>query len=465
MTPRRPRSTGTVRWRVTVAATSAVVLVLVAAGVALVVEQERRLTESLDESLKQGATSIGTAVAAGRVPTVVGGFGDDDAFAQIVDAGGTVLASTENVAGRGALLGPPAAGNRGPRTVRGLPIDGGAYRVVSSRADGPTGPVAVHVGATLDDVAESRDVLVTSLTVAIPLVAGLLAAMVWMLVGRTLRPVEDIRAEVAAIGGSDLHRRVPEPPGQDEIARLARTMNAMLDRVEDAAVRQQRFAADASHELRSPLARMRAELEVDLAHPAGADPAATHRSVVEEVAGLQRLVEDLLHLARGDAALTAPRMEPTDLDDVVLRAAGALRAGGGPVRVDVSGVGAVQVLGDAAQLGRAIGNLAENAARHASSRVTFTVAARGDMAEVTVADDGPGVALEHQQRVFERFARTDEARHGAAGGTGLGLAIARDIVVRHGGTLIIDPDHQPGARLVLVVPLGPPPSAEHPASQ
>ncbi len=130
----------------------------------------------------------------------------------------------------------------------------------------------------------------------------------WWLVGRTLRPVEAIRAGVGEIGGSDLHRRVPVPPGDDEVARLARTMNDMLGRVESSAERQQRFVADASHELRSPLTRIRSELEVDLAHPAGADPTATHRSVLDEVDGLQRLVDDLLLLARidGDPTGTSP---------------------------------------------------------------------------------------------------------------------------------------------------------------
>ncbi len=152
----------------------------------------------------------------------------------------------------------------------------------------------LHVAGTLDDIEESTEALVTSLTIAVPLVAAVLDALVWWLVGPTLRPVEAIRAEVAAIGGSALDRRVPQPGCDDEIARLARTMNAMLDRVESAARRQQRFVADASHELRSPLTRIRSELEVDLAHLDEADPATTHRSVLDEALGLQRLVEDLL---------------------------------------------------------------------------------------------------------------------------------------------------------------------------
>ena len=146
----------------------------------------------------------------------------------------------------------------------------------------------------LDDIDESVSTLARSLLVGIPLVVAALALLLWWVVGRTLRPVEAIRAEVADIGGRDLHRRVPVPPGDDEVARLARTMNDMLERVDDAAQRQRRFVADASHELRSPLTRIRTELEVDLAHPGEADLLATHASVLDETVGLQRLADDLL---------------------------------------------------------------------------------------------------------------------------------------------------------------------------
>ena len=158
----------------------------------------------------------------------------------------------------------------------------------------------------LDDIDERIRVLAVALAVVIPLVTALLAAVVFVLVGRTLRPVERIRREVAAIGPGELDRRVPQPPGSDEIARLATTMNTMLDRLDTANRRQQRFVADASHELRTPLARIRTELEVDLSHPETADERATSRSVLDEVEHLQRLVDDLLVLARSDSNATAP---------------------------------------------------------------------------------------------------------------------------------------------------------------
>jgi signal transduction histidine kinase len=289
--------------------------------------------------------------------------------------------------------------------------------------------------------------------VAIPAVALFIAALVWWLVGRTLRPVESIREEVATIGGTDLHRRVPQPKGGDEIARLARTMNGMLDRLEDATERQQQFVADASHELRSPLTRIRSELEVDLAHPETADLAATHESVLDETVGLQRLADDLLALARRDAGATAERREAVDLDDIVLRQARRLRADG-RVGVGIAGVSAAQVQGDPDQLTRALRNLADNAARHAASAVDFTLSERDGVAILTVVDDGPGIPPEEQQRVFERFTRLDDARTAGDGGTGLGLAITRDIIGRHGGEIRIDPDHRPGTRFLITIPTG-----------
>ena len=268
----------------------------------------------------------------------------------------------------------------------------------------------IHIAGTLDDIAESTRVLAASLLVIAPAVAALLAVLVWWLVGRTLRPVEAIRAEVAAIGGADLERRVTVPPGDDEISGLARTMNGMLERVSTTVDRQRRFVADASHELRSPLTRIRSELEVDLAHPEVADPVATHRSVLEETVGLQRLVDDLLLLARSDANVPAPTVdEPVDLDDIVVRVARRAREEA-PVAVVVSEVRALRTHGDVRQLTRAVANLTDNAVRHATSMVTLTLAREGDVAVLAVADDGPGIPADQRDRVFERFARLDEAR-------------------------------------------------------
>lgn len=445
------RLTASVRFRVTALAVLAVLGVLVTTGAVLVVAHRQLLMSNVDEALTQSAANLERSLVSGVIPPLLGGFGDDDAVAQIVRPDGEVVAATPNVTGESAVAALPTGRHRTLRRVEHVTEDDSDFRVLARRIDTPSGPLVIVLAATLGDLDRSVGLLAASLTVTVPVVAALLGALVWWLVGRTLRPVETIRAEVARIGGADLHRRVREPGTGDEIDRLAGTMNSMLDRAEQAAQRQQQFVADASHELRSPLTRIRAELEVDLADAARADPLATHRSVLEETVSLERLVDDLLHLARSDSSVTSTRREPVDLDDIVLDYAGRLRAGG-RVLVDTTGVSAARVLGDRQQLQRAVGNLADNAAHHAATTVAFTLFERDASAELAVADDGAGIPDAARDFVFDRFSRLDDARISSAGGTGLGLAITRDIVERAGGTIHVDPDHRPGARLVVTLP-------------
>ncbi len=447
------RSIATVRFRITALATLAVLAVLGLASVGLIVAQRQTLTQGLQEAVSVRVDEIEAFVVAGRVPAILTDLGDDDTVAQVVLADGTLVATSTNVADLPPIGAAPPSGTRElVSTIQLRPNAESTFRLVSRRVDGPDGPVVIHVAASLDEVDESARVVASSLTVVVPSAAAILAALVWWLVGRTLRPVEAIRVQVAGIGSADLQRRVPEPRGDDEIARLARTMNAMLERVETAARRQQAFVADASHELRSPLTRIRSEIEVDLAHPDRADPAATQRSVLEETTALERLVADLLHLARSDATAGELRREAVDLDDIVLSEVRRLRASS-DVDVDAGGVTAAQIHGDRDQLARLVRNLLDNAGRHASRTVTITLAEHGGDAVLVVEDDGPGIPADQTDRVFERFTRLDDARAQSSGGTGLGLAICRDIVGRHGGTVAIDPDHAPGARFVVSIPL------------
>jgi signal transduction histidine kinase len=452
--PRRRRVTGTIRFRVTLIATVAVAIVLLVAAIALIAVQRRQLTANLDDAIRNRSDELSATVAGGQLPRTLADSTEGDVLSQVVGADGSVVAAVASIAGAQPLADPPPSGRRDAlRTVDELNNDG-AFRVLSRRVDIAGGQVVVHVAGSLDDVRDSTRVLATSLAVAIPLLLVVLAALIWWLVGRTLSPVEAMRTEVADIGATGLHRRVPQPDGDDEIARLATTMNTMLDRVEDATRRQQRFVADASHELRSPLTRMRSELEVDIAHPDRADLAATHRSILDETTHLQRLVDDLLQLARADALGTTAeggRREPVDLDDIVLRDARRLRADS-RVQVDLSGVSAAQVLGDPDQLTRAVRNLIDNAARHASTTVMLALTEHDHTAVLTVADDGPGIPPEQHERAFERFTRLDDARSATTGGTGLGLAITRDIIERHGGSIRIDDDGRPGTHFTVILP-------------
>jgi signal transduction histidine kinase len=278
---------------------------------------------------------------------------------------------------------------------------------------------------------------------------GVIGVTTWLLVGRALHPVEAIRAEVADISAHDLGRRVPVPAVADEIGRLAGTMNQMLDRLQSSADRQRRFAADASHELQSPLASSRAHLEVALAHPDDAPWASVATDLLEENHRMERLVRDLLFLARGDEGDLDAHRRPVDLDDVVSFEVGRLRPGA-EVVIDASGVVPAEVSGHADQLHRVVRNLLENAVDHARSRVTIELRGTGAEVELVVADDGPGVPVPDRDRVFDRFTRLDDARSRQTGGAGLGLAIAREVVEAHGGRVRVEDG--PGARFVVRLP-------------
>ncbi len=441
---RRLRRLRSVRARVTTLATVVVVVVLVATAVAMLRVQDDQLTESLDDSLEQRLADLTTVEqAGGDLVRTIGSSFDDDRFAQLVSADGEVVAASPSIRGFPALA-PPEG--RSARRVVDDPESPSRARVHSLRLD--SGQV-VHVGSSVEDLEDANRALALSFTIATPLIALLMAGLVWWLVGRTLRPVEAIRSEVASLGATDLGRRVPEPGTGDEIDRLARTMNQMLDRIEDATDRQRRFVADASHELRTPLTRMRAELEVDLADPGPASLEATHRSVLDETIGMQRMVEDLLHLARADAGKAPTRTVALDLDDIVMAEVAHYRD---QADVDTSGVSAATVAGDADQLARAVRNLVDNAVRHAASKVTISTREIDAEVELEVHDDGPGIAPERAAAVFERFGRADEARGRHEGGTGLGLAITADIVERHGGRVELVTDGRPGTRFVVRLP-------------
>jgi signal transduction histidine kinase len=294
---------------------------------------------------------------------------------------------------------------------------------------------------------------------------ALLALVGWLLVGRALRPVDVIRRQAAAIPGTDLHQRLDVPPSDDELGRLAQTFNDLLERIAIAADRQRRFVADAAHELRTPLATLRARLEIDLRHPpegeGNAKIADTRQLSLQQVTRLAALVDDLLQLARLDANTRLHR-RPIDLDDLVWETVREAREGGAP-HLDTTGISPVRVLGDPVALHRVIRNLIRNAVRYADQTVTVRLfrdsppagirasASVGGIATLIIADDGPGIPLADRERVFERFVRLDEGRDRDAGGTGLGLAIVADIVTAHGGRVRIDDNH-PGAKVWVELP-------------
>jgi signal transduction histidine kinase len=297
---------------------------------------------------------------------------------------------------------------------------------------------------------------------------ALAAGVVWTVVGRSLRPVEQLLSEVEDISAHRLHRRVDVPPTRDEVGRLAATLNAMLDRLEDAHVEQRRFVADASHELRTPIANIRTAVEVAASNPGSADWPAVSVDLLRQDDRLQRLADDLLFLARSDLGATARRVETIDLAALVRTEMGR------PVRdgvrlVLVEPLPAVTLDGDRDQLGRALSNLLDNALRHATSTVSVGLHAGTQRVQIVVRDDGPGIARDDRERIFDRFVRLDEGRARSDGGSGLGLAIVREIAQAHGGTVRVI-DAEPGATLVLELPrppvsqrsLSPRPPRSHP---
>jgi len=458
---------GTVRFRITALATLVVFAVLALTGIGLVAAQRELLTDGVDANLRQRADDVEVELRDDPYMALArswGGRDGDDNVTQLVSPEGEVLAASTNIAAFGApVVDDPSGRSDHFRTVGELATSDTEYRVLSRLVpvEGIPGTswVVVHVGTDIDEIHDGAEVLTDLLLVAIPIVTVLLALVVWWLTGGVLRPVEAIRSQVAVMGGADLHRRVPEPPTDDEVARLARTMNGMLERLEAAQQRQQQFVADASHELRTPLTRIRSELEVDRAHPERADPAATRERVLDEALGMQGLLDDLLRLAQADAGESgAHDAEPVDVDDIVLREARRLRDRG-RVEVDVSGVSAGQAQGDPGQLARLVRNLADNAERHAEGTVRFTLGEEGDHLLLEVADDGPGIPPADRERVFERFTRLDDARSRDAGGAGLGLAIVAEIVARHGGTVaaVESPAGATGAHLEVRLPCSPAP--------
>ena len=444
---------GTVRVRVTLLATALVALALLAASIGLVSTQRRLLSTGIDEALRQRADNIVPTIGANARNVVLPVEGDrQDSFVQLLDDRGRVVTASNNARALPAVVRPLAAGSRArlSKTAH-LRAKSHDYRVLTQRVGSGANSFTLVIAKNLDDVNESVDILTSSLARFVPIVVALLAFLVWWLTGRVLRPVEAIRSEVAIIEGSKLDRRVPVPASNDEIARLARTMNAMLDRIEGSSIRQQSFIADASHELRSPLTRIRAQLEVGLAHPTTDDPTATYSSLLADAIELQQLIDDLLLAARSDAEASAPSGAAVDLDDLVLVEARRLR-GRGRVQVDTSRVSAARVMGDASQLARVIRNLADNAELHATTGVAFEARETGGTSKVIVTDDGPGIPVEHRARVFERFTRLDEARSRDRGGSGLGLAIAQEIVARHRGSIAITASDTGGARFVVTLP-------------
>ncbi|WP_395111258.1 sensor histidine kinase [Actinomadura sp. SCN-SB] len=315
--------------------------------------------------------------------------------------------------------------------------------------------VAIVATSLLTTGAWAMDTFLPGAVVGAGLCLLLLTPLLWSLrrsAKRRRDAVQRFEARLSEVAESGWGLRVPPPGAADrgggEIARLTRTVNGMLDREERTMARQRQFAADASHELRTPIAGLRTKIEVALADPEEVDPVGTLKDALRDVERLHQIAEDLLALARIDVG-ARPERAPLDLTGLV-RDEVAARTSAVPLRSGLRD--GVLVEGNRPQIVRALVNLLNNAERYAEREITVSLGTEGREAVLEVRDDGPGIAVGDRERVFDPFARLDSARSRDSGGSGLGLPVAREIVTAHGGRLNVA-DSDRGARLVLRLPL------------
>ncbi|MDQ2729369.1 MAG: ATP-binding protein [Actinomycetota bacterium] len=466
---RGPRS---VRARL-VATYTVVAVILASIGLGLfTVLVHRSLRGSLDASLQARAAPVVAAVGAPGVPdlpTVVGvraagahtiaprGF---DAVTFVLRPGGAVAAEQPgglpaSLFARSRASGP---GSGSGSTFLTTSIAEEHYRVLLSAVTRPDGVWVVGVGSDLAAVTNTAGEAIHQLLVAVPAFIVLAALGAWLLSGAALRPVERMRADAETIGERDLGTRISVPGTADELARLARTFNALLDRLRRSVDRQRDLVADAGHELRTPLAVLRTELELadrpDRSREQLAD-AITHARF--EVERLTRLAEDLLFLARADGS--ARLAQPAEVD-VVAILGGATRAS--RAHADATGVtlsvdapGELVAWADPDGLRRAVDNLVANAlaATPAAGRIVLSARTDGGELAVSVADTGTGFAPGLLSEAFSRFRRADASRSTASGGAGLGLAIVAEIAAAHGGLATAVNNAGGGATVTLHLPL------------
>jgi signal transduction histidine kinase len=464
-----PRPLGWLRARMGVRAVSAlsaavvVALALVVAGVALVL--------LVQQSLRQQVQAEARAQAQVIVDRLEGNWRGQanenarDALDQLIRESDLAQVRVEygddpprwtteagtDVVGRDLLMSDvrPADGETVVQSgVRVRTVDGGVVNtvLVATGADSGGRDVILLYAVPLTAVDAATRTLLFYLLWGVPLLIVVTGVTTYLFSGRALRPVEAMRAQVAALTEKDLGQRVPVPPARDEVGRLAETMNGMLSRLQDAQGVQRRFVADASHELRSPLATIATGLEL---MQNGTVDRSTTTALRGEAARLGSLVEGLILLARADERGLQPRREEVDLDEVAELERG--RPADGSVVAEVRAV-PVRVIGDRGQLARVVRNLVDNARRHARSRVLVTVGRDGDTAVLEVSDDGPGVPPADRARVFERFVRLDDARARTDGGSGLGLAIVAEVVAAHGGTVEVTDGPDGGALFRVRMP-------------
>jgi signal transduction histidine kinase len=439
----RPSNEQLIRVRVAVIAMVVTGILAMLAYGALLVLIRMQAEAQLNNQLAFTARQVSALARAGNLtsPIVSGSPG----LIQVQNDRRQVVAASRSLVGLSALRAPrPSV--ESPLFQRVCP-GARCFTAIATRVAGPSGPLTVYVLAPEPGLFP-RPGLAVFLALGIPVSIGAAGAWRWWLAARRLRPVERIRAELDEINAADLHRRVTLPPKRDEFHWLVMAVNATLDRLEAAVEQQRRLVSDVSHDLRSPIAGLRAELEAALIDPEGADLRAALAKTLKNTERLQNIVTELLVLARREAGLPG-RAERVDLGELAEREV-ARRPRRVSAKVDAE-PGVVARVNNV-DIGRVLTNLLDNAARHADSEVIVTVRREDHVAVAEVFNDGEAIASEDRERIFERFIRLSASRKRDSGGTGLGLAISRDIAHAYGGTLTLADDDL-GTRFVLTLPL------------
>ena len=436
----------TLRGRLILIGTAGLAVGLAVGGLLLVSVLNVVLERAVDTGARQTARDVAALVDAGQLTDPIPTAGSQ--IVQVLDESGGIRSASF---GADRLV-PLLQADERARALAGavVVVDGdaasreGPLRVVAVSAGTTDDRRTVVVAAPAQDLEASVRTMRVALLLAYPLLLAVLAALAWRVVGWTLRPVEALRLGAEEITGAAGADRLPVPDGYDELHRLAVTLNGMLDRLTASRARQRAFVGDAAHELRSPLASLRTQLEVAERLGEQVSPG----ELLPEVERLDHLVDGLLTLARADEG--DPRLrqrEPVELVSVLRDVAAGYA--GARVPVVVSTEGPQWTEGNRLALHRVVDNLVGNAVRHARTGVRLSAGG----STITVEDDGPGIPAADRERVFDRFTRLDDARSrdGSAEGAGLGLAIVRELVRLHGGTITLD-DATPGLRATVTLP-------------
>ena len=417
-----------IRIRLTLFFAAAMAIVLAAVGLFVYLRVASDLDRAFDKDLRSRGQALSALVQrGGSVRTT----GSADTFAELVTRDGQVVDATPDLRGQ-LLLSPPrlalAANSARFFDVSRIPGQDESGRLLAL----PVQDRVLVVGATLEHRNDTLTSLQAAFLVGGPVALVLMSLGGYLLAGAALRPIESMRRRAAEISSTSLDERLPVPPADDEVARLGRTLNEMLARLEDGLERERRFVADASHELRTPLATLRAELELALRRSRTTQEFENSiRSAAEETDRLSRIADDLLILARAEQGTLALRPEPTDLVDVVEKVRDRFGA-----RAELDGR-ALTVEADEAPVARvdrlrveqALGNLVDNAFEHGLGPITITAGRYNSSVELHVLDEGPGLPPDFRDHAFKAFTRATPSGNGS----GLGLAIVETVARAHDG--------------------------------